>query len=48
MLETTKIKKWSQDVQSQVKNPQVSVWDFIQKNEGGATFELKGALQNTE
>ena len=43
MLEQTKIKKWSVDSTSQVKSPTSSVWDFIAKNEEGATFELKGA-----
>ena len=44
MLEQTKIMKWSADL-SQGKSPTSSVWDFIAKNEEGATFELKGVAQ---
>jgi len=42
LFEATKIRKWSKDLQQNQKNRETSVWEFLERNDKGATYEFKG------
>jgi len=42
LLEQTRIQKISKDKKPNAKYKEQSIWDFLERNENGATFEIKG------